>query len=224
MSVSMTDPARSIDVHARYPGHLLGTVSLRVGALLGVLLFARRKEANKSIAAAFEGRTMPRVMPVAFRVAELTNQAAWPLLPGRVDAFRSTGLVGRYELERVPQGGAFTLTFGLEDAVRVKRTTQEELKRDTGLFNGNKRFTYAYTFEVANYGRAPVEVTLAETLPVSELNDIIVAVGEKTTAGYRLDPKDGIAKWKGALKAGEKKKVDLTFRVDVPNSYDTGGL
>jgi hypothetical protein len=37
MSVSMTDPARSIDVHARYPGHLLGTVSLRVGALLGVL-------------------------------------------------------------------------------------------------------------------------------------------------------------------------------------------
>nr|MBK7069169.1 hypothetical protein [Deltaproteobacteria bacterium] len=37
MFVSMTDPARSIDVHARYPGHLLGTVSLRVGALLGVL-------------------------------------------------------------------------------------------------------------------------------------------------------------------------------------------
>jgi hypothetical protein len=37
MSVSMTDPARSIDVHARYPGHLLGTVSLRVGAIIGLL-------------------------------------------------------------------------------------------------------------------------------------------------------------------------------------------
>ncbi|MFZ5444136.1 MAG: mucoidy inhibitor MuiA family protein [Myxococcota bacterium] len=174
--------------------------------------------------AAFELRTMPRVMPVAFRVAELTNLAPWPLLPGRVDAYRSTGLVGRYELQRVPQGGAFTLTFGLEDAVRVKRTIVEELKRDTGLFNGNKRFTYAYTFEVANYGRAPLEVTLAETLPVSELSDLQVAVGEKTTAGYQLDPQDGIAKWKVALKAGDKKKVELSFRVDVPNSYDTGGL
>lgn len=37
MTVSMTDPARSIDVHARYPGHLLGGVSLRLGALIGVL-------------------------------------------------------------------------------------------------------------------------------------------------------------------------------------------
>jgi len=67
-------------------------------------------------------------------------------------------------------------------------------------------------------------VTLAEHLPVSELNDIAVAVGEKTTAGYQLDPKDGIAKWKVSLKAGEKKKVDFAFRVDVPSSYETGGL
>jgi uncharacterized protein (TIGR02231 family) len=174
--------------------------------------------------AKFELRTMPKVMPVAFRVAELTNQAAWPLLAGRVDAFRSTGLVGRYPLERVPQGGAFTLTFGVEEAVRVKRTIMEELKRDTGLFNGNKRFTYAYAFEVANYGKTAIDVTLAEHLPVSEMNDILVAVGEKTTGGYQLDPKDGIAKWKVSLKAGEKKKVDFAFRVDVPQTYDTGGL
>lgn len=172
----------------------------------------------------FELRTMPKVLPVAFRVAELTNTGAWPLLPGRVDAFRSTGLVGRYELERVPQGGAFTLTFGIEDAVRVKRTIVDELKRDTGLFNGNKRFTYAYSFEIANYGKAPLDVTLAEHLPVSELNDILVSVGEKTTAGYALDPKDGIAKWKVSLRAGEKKKVEFGYRVDVPQTYDMGGL
>lgn len=174
--------------------------------------------------ASFELRAMPKLMPVAFRVAELTNTAAWPLLAGRVDAFRSTGLVGRYPLERVPQGGAFNLTFGVEEAARVKRTIMEELKRDTGLFNGNKRFTYAYSFEVANYGKSAIEVALAEHLPVSEMNDIIVAVGEKTTAGYQLNAKDGIAKWKVALKPGEKKKVDFAFRVDVPNSYDTGGL
>lgn len=174
--------------------------------------------------ASFELRAMPKVMPVAFRVAELTNQAAWPLLAGRVDAFRSTGLVGRYALERVPQGGAFNLTFGVEEAIRVKRTIIEELKRDTGLFNGNKRFTYVYSFELANYGKTAIEVALAEHLPVSELNDILVSVSEKTTAGYQLDPKDGIAKWKVTLKAGEKKKVDFGFRVDVPTSYDTGGL
>ncbi len=174
--------------------------------------------------ASFELRTAPRAMPVAFRVAELSNQGAWPLLPGRVDAFRSTGLVGRYSIDRVAQGGAFTLTFGIEDAVRVKRTIVDELKRDTGLFNGNKRFTYVYSFDVANYGKQSLMVTLAEQLPVSELSDIAVTVGEKTSPGYRLDAKDGIAKWAVTLKPGEKKKLDLDFRVDVPNAYDTGGL
>ncbi|MGV3621763.1 MAG: mucoidy inhibitor MuiA family protein [Archangium sp.] len=174
--------------------------------------------------ASFELSAAPRAVPVAFRVARVNNQGSWPLLPGRVDAFRSTGLVGRYFLDRVPQGGAFTLTFGIEDSVRVKRTIIEEVKRDTGLFNGNKRFTYSYSFEVANYGKQPLTVSLAEQLPVSELSDVVVTVTETTTAGYALDKQDGIAKWAVALKAGEKKTVNLAFRVDVPNSYETGGL
>ncbi len=174
--------------------------------------------------AKFELRSAPRALPAAFRVAELNNTGAWPLLPGRIDAFRTTGLVGRYVLERVPQGGMFTLTFGIEDSIRVKRNIVEELKRDTGLFNDKKRFTYAYQFEVANYGKQPVTVTLAEQLPVSELSDIAVSVGEKTTSSYAMNKDDGIAKWAVPLKPGEKKTVDLNFRVDVPNTYETGGL
>jgi uncharacterized protein (TIGR02231 family) len=174
--------------------------------------------------ASFELRATPKLFPVAFRVAELTNQAPWPLLPGRIDAFRSTGLVGRYPLERVAQGGVFTITFGVEDSVRVKRSVVEELKRDTGLFNDKKRFTYAYHFELANYGKTPLDVALSDHLPVSEMNDIAVSISEKTTAGYSVNPQDGIAKWKVSLKAGEKKSVDFAFRVDVPTSYDMGGL
>lgn len=174
--------------------------------------------------ASFELRTMPKLAPIAFRVAELNNDGAWPLLPGVIDAFRKTGLVGRYDLERVPQGGAFTLTFGVEENVRVKRTIVDEVKRDTGLFNGNKRYTFAYRFEVANYAKAANEVTLREHLPVSELADIKVTIGEKTSTGYTLDPKDGIAVWKLSLRPGEKKTIDLAFQVDVPNTYDTGGI
>ncbi len=174
--------------------------------------------------AAFELRAMPKLHPVAFRVAELTNTGAWPLLPGRLDAFRATGLVGRYALERVPMGGPFTLTFGLEDSVRVKRTVVEELKRDTGFLGSTKRFTYAYRFELANYGKSPVELVLADHVPVSELDDIRVQVSEKTTGGFQVGKADGIVKWKVPVRAQEKKNVDLSFRVEVPSSYETGGL
>lgn len=176
------------------------------------------------LSAAFELKVMPKLFPVAFRVAEVSNTGAWPLLPGRVDAFRSTGLVGRYDLERVAQGAPFSLTFGIDDTIRVKRTVVEELKKDQGLFNSKKRFTYVYKFDLANYGKAPVELTVADHLPVAEVNDIDVALTEKTTAGAQVNKASGVATWKVALKPQEKKTVDFGFRVDVPTSYEMGGL
>ncbi len=172
----------------------------------------------------FELRATPRLVPVAFRVVELTNTTGWPLLPGRVDAFRVTGLVGRYELERVAQGASFTLTFGIEDSVRLKRTVVEELKKDTGVFNSKKRFTYAYRFELANHGKATLEVSLADQVPVAEVSDLEVALTEKTSPGAALNPATGVVSWKVPLKPQEKKTVDFAFRVDVPSSYDLGGL
>lgn len=177
-----------------------------------------------TLAATFELRVMPRLMPVAFRVAELSNTGGWPLLAGQVDAFRPTGLVGRYPLERVAQGAAFTLTFGIEDAIRVKRTVVEELKKDAGVFNSKKRFLSSYRIDVANYGKQPTDVTVAEQVPVAEVNDIDIGLTEKTSAGVQLDKATGVARWKVPLKPQEKKTLDFGYRVDVPTTYDLGGL
>jgi len=184
---------------------------------------ARLFVARSSMKAKFSFRTLPRLAPFVFRVAELSNSAPFPLLAGALDAFRSNGFIARYSIERVPEGGAFTLTFGVEDGLRVKRVPVEELKRETGLFNSKVRFTYGYRFELANYSKTPREVEVWEGLPVSELDDVAVSVGEKTTSGYQLNPQDGIAKWKVKLGAQEKKNVELAYRVDVPSSYDLGG-
>jgi len=145
-------------------------------------------------------------------------------LPGRLDAFRATGMVGRYPLERVAQGAPFTLTFGVEDGVRVKRVVLEELKRDTGFLGSTRRFTYAYKFEVANYGKTPTRVVVQDRVPVSEQKDIHVIVDEKTTRGYQMDKDDGIAKWTLTVKPQERQTITLSFRVEVPDSYDTGGI
>jgi uncharacterized protein (TIGR02231 family) len=178
--------------------------------------------AKTKLKAAFALRAFPRLQGFVYRVADVTNQAPFPLLAGPLDAYRPAGFVARYGIERVAEGAPLTLSFGAEEALRLKRVVVEELKRDVGLFNGKKRFSYAYRFELANYGKAGAEVEVAETLPVSELEDVAVTVDPKTTAGYKLDPQDGIAKWKVSLKPGDKKNVELLYKVDVPNTYDTG--
>jgi len=169
-------------------------------------------------------RPSPKLYPVVFRVARLTNTAPFPLLPGAVDAFRQTGFLGRQPLERVAQGAPFELTFGIEEGLRVERQVVEEVARDSGFFGGKRRFNYAYRFEVANYRKGPEELEVAEHVPVSELEDVKVELDtKKTTAGYALDATDGIATWKLKLAPAEKRTVDLVFHVDVPSSYDSGG-
>jgi uncharacterized protein (TIGR02231 family) len=180
--------------------------------------------ASHKLKAAFGLRSAPRQQPFVFRVAELKNQAPFPLLAGELAAFRGSSLVARYPLKRVAEGAVFHLTFGIDDALRVKRVVIDELKRDAGLFNTKKRFSYAYRFELGNWGKGSVEVEVWESLPVSEVDDVAVTVTERTTPGYQLGAADGIAKWKVKLGPGEQKNVELAYKVDVPGSYDTGGL
>ncbi len=185
----------------------------------------RLRVARTRLPASFSWRSVPKLYPVVFRVARLTNSAPFPLLPGPVDVFRHTGFIGRQSLERVAQGAPFELTFGIEEGLRAERQVVEELQRDTGLFGGKRRFRYAYRFEVANYRKGPEELEVAEHIPVSELDDVKVELDtKKTTAGHGLDTTDGIVTWKLKLAPAEKRTVDLVFHVDVPSSYDSGGI
>jgi len=185
---------------------------------------ARLFVARTRLPAKFAYRTVPKLAPFVFRVADATNSAPFPLLAGPLDAFRGNGFMGRYALERTAVGAPLHLTFGADESLKVKRTVLHEIQRQTGLFGGNQRFSFAYRFELANYESGKRQVELAEHIPVSELDDVHVQVDDETSRGYAERKDDGILTWKLTLAPGEKKTVDLVFHVDVPSSYDTSGL
>ena len=185
---------------------------------------ARLLVGRSHMKAQFAYKSIPKLAPFVFRTADLVNTAPLPLLPGMLDAFRKNGMLGRYGLERVAEGARFQLTFGIEESMRVKRLTVEEIVRDRGFLGSTRRFRFAYRIEVANYQEGAQTVELSEHIPVSELEDVKVQMDPKTTAGYESKPDDGIVTWKVKLNPGEKKLIDLVYAVDVPSSYDTGGL
>ena len=184
----------------------------------------RLRVARTKMKASFVWRTVPKLRPLVFRVARLVNGAPFPLLPGVVDLFRASGFIGREFLEQVPQGGPFQLTFGLEESLRVERVVVKEVARDEGLFNSRRRFHYAYRFDLGNYLPRAEVLELAEPIPVSELEDVTASLDDKTSGGHALDAVDGLITWKVKLAPSEKRSLELSFHVDVPSSYDMGGL
>ena len=165
-------------------------------------------------------RTAPKFMPFVFRVADVTNAAPFPLLPGPVDAFRRGHFMGRYGLERVAVGDRFLLTFGVEESMKVKRTVVAEVQRVEGLLGGQRHHRYEYKLEVANYLGRPEELELTEQVPVSELDDVKVVIDPRTTAGYGQSRDDGLLTWTLKLAAGQKRELALVFRIEAPSSYD----
>lgn len=177
-----------------------------------------------SLGAAFSRVTVPRVSPQVFRVAKLSNGARYPLPAGRVELFNGGSYLGTGRLDTTAQNAELKLNFGIDEALKVKRTTLEEQKRSAGLFGSKRRFTYAYRLELASFASKPVNIELSEQLPVSEIDDVEVSVDSHTTGGFTKDEREGRLDWKLAFSPKERKVLELRFQVDVPSKYDSSGL
>jgi uncharacterized protein (TIGR02231 family) len=153
-------------------------------------------------------------------VAELVNGAPFPLLPGRLEIFRRGTFVGAQTLaEEVPIGARLTVSFGIDEGVRVSRVILREVERAAGFFGGARHHLFAYRFHVASHLAAPAEVELLDHVPVSQLEDVRVVIEPATTRGYVHEPRDGTVSWRLPLRPGEERAVDLSFRVEVASRY-----
>ena len=167
---------------------------------------------------------IPKLVPYVFRSAEAVNGAAFPLLAGRVDLFSGGDYIGSSDIPRTAQGDKLKLAFGIDEGVKVKRVVLEEEKKDPGFLGSTRRFLYGYRIELSSFEAVPVEVKLQEHIPVAELDDVKVSIGDKSTSGYDLAKDDGILTWKVSLSPGQKREIELHFSIDIPEKYDSTGL
>lgn len=150
-------------------------------------------------------------------------QAPPPPEPVELPIRAVTVFSGAAPLPRAAQREQLELAFGVDEALKVKRTTVLEERRDAGLFNSKRRFTYAYRLELASFAPAATAVVLKEHVPVAELDDVEVHV-ESTTPAFTTNGQDGILAWTVPLAPKGHQVIDLRFAVDIPSKYDSSGL
>ncbi len=168
-----------------------------------------------------EYMTVPKLSPVVYLSAELVNKASWPLLPGSIKIFSGDTFVGSSEMKQVASGEKFTLPFGSDEQITIKR---DELKqhKEAGLF-GKNRMAYNCKIEVNNLRKETQNITVKDQLPLAADNEIKVTL-EETTLPPAEKKDDGTLIWKLKLAAGEKKTLSYSISVEYPKDKEIRGL
>mgnify|MGYP000862296234 CR=1 FL=1 len=164
---------------------------------------------------------VPKLVPDAFLNAELINSFGWPLLPGTVKIFNGGTFVGSAAMQQVAAGEKFTLPFGSDSQVTVKR--EKLLQRtEAGLF-GRNRVTYRITTTVTNFRSDPKNVRVIDQLPLATDSEIRVSL-ENAALQPTERKNDGSLIWNLQLAAGEKKELRYDIVVEYPKDREVTGL
>lgn len=165
--------------------------------------------------------TVPKLSPVAYLTAELTNRAAWPFLPGGIKIFSGNTYVGSGRMKQVAPGEKFNLPFGSDDRITVKREEQKQ-HREAGMF-GKNRMGYRTTVTIANFRSEPQTITIKDQLPLAGDSEISVHLQEASLQPAEKKD-DGTLLWKLQLSSGEKKELTYEIGVEYPKDREISGL
>lgn len=177
--------------------------------------------ATEQLPVTLEYQAVPKLSPAVFLSSEIINRAPYPLLPGKVNTFIGTGYTGSSQLAKVAAGEKFTIFFGSDDQLTVKR---DELKqhKEAGLF-GKNRVSYRYRIEAGNFRKEPLTLLVRDQLPLAGDEEIKISLDEPSLKPEE-QKNDGTLLWKVPLKAGEKREITFGITVEYPKDRTITGL
>jgi uncharacterized protein (TIGR02231 family) len=185
----------------------LGTTLLRAdGREVRVPIGHATLKAKKAIVAA------PEQSLNAAQTLEMLNDSGQSLLPGNVAMYQGGAFLGMTDLDFVADGEPFALFLGVADQLKLSRVLD---KKHSALVRKQRtQMQLAFVVTVENLSSKPVQLQLADRVPVSEDRDIIIS-GVKITPETKPDSK-GILRWPLTLQPKEKHKLEIKYQIEYP--------
>lgn len=120
----------------------------------------------------FNYTCIPKYKPVAYLKAKLRNGSKMTLLKGPTGLTLDGSFMGRTDLPRCSPGDAFSLSLGVDPAIKVIYPKPDVKRSQSGLFSKEDSGIYTRTITLMNTRSAakskPVQLTVLDQVPVSE--------------------------------------------------------
>lgn len=167
---------------------------------------------------AFTHIATPLLTDYVYVQGELTNDSATIFLPGQAAMYRDNEFVGNGSMELVTTGEKFTMGFGIDSQVQVRRELEDK-KTDIGWRARSDRSLYRIA--INNYRSTPVTLQLFDRIPYTENPDIRIELADpslplsKDAEYLRTARKKGILRWdmKLAPNTVDDKATVVTYSV-----------
>ncbi len=157
--------------------------------------------------------SVPALSEQGWLVAE-SKGLPLPILPGSVELSVDGHPSGKTTLPEHGSGSDLLVAFGRTPRVHASR--EKIVSKEGSTWTGRGRLEDGYTIEVSNSMPHTVTVALRDRIPVSSRENISVET-------LRIDPKpeehteQNLLTWKLSLAPGEKRTVQVLFRLGYPS-------
>lgn len=157
--------------------------------------------------------TLPKLSPLAFLTANITDWAKLSLQSGEATLYFENSFVGKSNLNVNQTTDTLTLSLGTDNSILVKREKRKDFTSKK-VIGANKTETYSFLLTVRNNKSNPVKITLSDQIPVSSNSGITVDPVE--LSGGKHNAETGEIKWDLEIKPQETKQIILTYSVKYP--------
>lgn len=168
-------------------------------------------------------KAVPILSPHVFRLATLSNQSKYVILPGEATMYLGSDFVGRMNLPLVAIGEQFTVGFGVDPQIQVDRQLANKTRSIQG---GNQVLTYDYRIRVSTFKDADAQVQIWDRLPKAEAEmvdvELVHATPDLSTdpAYLRNDRPKNLLRWDLTLKPGTAGEKAAVISYEFKLQYD----
>jgi len=176
---------------------------------------------------------VPREQADVFRLAEIANPLAGPLLPGPIDVYDRGRFLVTSTVDYTAPGATVEIGLGVDAQIKLARNT-EFSEEATGMLRGGLRLHHAIKIDVDNLSERAIDLEVRERLPVIREgdDDVEVIAGRVEPAWERWTPDPdapreqrlrGGHRWRVAIPAHAQRTLRAAYDVKIAGKLELVG-
>ena len=157
----------------------------------------------------------PELLESVTLQSHLVNDSNQRLLAGPVELIKDGGFIGQTKIEAISPGEKFSLDWGADEYLVLKRTT--ELSHEDKLLSTWRLDKHEVLNYISNLSQEPKSLTLIERVPVSDIEQVKIELDDQLTTEAKQPDKDGFIEWQLNLEGRAHQKLELHYRTKKKN-------